>query len=85
MIGLFLRDLVRQLTEQDRRWRSNTLFFWDNAPYHQSKETRRLLAELQLHIGFSGPMSYDASPCELWFARFKTKDINPRKVKTGKR
>lgn len=85
MIELFLRDFVKQLTEEDRRWRNNTIIFWDGAPYHQSNETRRLLAELQVPLMISGPHSYDCSPCELWFAFFKKVNINPRKVKTGKR
>ena len=85
MIELFLRDLVTQLTEEDRRWRRNTLIFWDGAAYHQSNETRKLLAELQVPLMISGPHSYDASPCELWYAYFKMVDINPRKVKCGKR
>ena len=34
---------------------------------------------------FTGPHSYDASPIELFFAAFKSKDINPDKIKTGKR
>jgi hypothetical protein len=33
----------------------------------------------------SGPHSYDAAPCELWFSLFKRVNINPRRVKTGKR
>ena len=34
---------------------------------------------------FTGPHSYSASPVELLFAHFKADDINPRKLKTGKR
>ena len=32
-----------------------------------------------------GPHSYNAAPCELYFARFKAADINPREVKAGKK
>jgi len=85
VIMLFLRDLVRQLNEQDRKWRSNTIIFWDGAPYHRSKQTLDVLKELEVPIMFTGPHSYDASPCELWFAMFKKANINPRKVATGKR
>ena len=84
-ILLFIRDLVRQLNEQSRRWRDNTLIFWDGAPYHQSAATLKLLRDLQVPIFISGPHSYDAAPCELWFALFKIVNINPRRVKTGKR
>ena len=31
-----------------------------------------------------GPYSYDAAPCELFFAAFKRADINPSKVPLGK-
>ena len=68
MVELFLRDLVSKLSEEDRRWRQNTLLFWDGAPYHQSAETIKLVAELQVPLMISGPHSYDASPCELYFA-----------------
>jgi len=44
-----------------------------------------LLQELQVPMMMSGPHSYDAAPCELWFSLFKRVNINPRKVKTGKR
>ena len=85
MISLFMRDLVRQLNEQSRNWRKNTLIFWDGAAYHQKPETMQMLEQLQVPIMISGPHSYDAAPCELWFALFKSVNINPRKVKTGKR
>ena len=43
-----------------------------------------MLAGLKMPILFTGTHSYDASPCELWFAHFKKADVNPRHVKTGK-
>ena len=45
-IELFLRDLVSQVAEEDRRWRQNTIFFWDGAPYHQSREILEVLKTL---------------------------------------
>ena len=56
----------------------------DNAPYHKSKSTLKILEELKIPIIFTGPHSYDAAPCELWFAAFKAADINPRHLPTGK-
>lgn len=85
VILLFIRDLVRQLNEQDRRWRSKTLIFWDGARYHQSASAMKLLAELQVPIAVSGPYGYSCSPCELWYSLFKRVQINPRKIKSGKR
>ena len=57
----------------------------DGVTYHQSPEIISVFEELQLPIMISGPHSYDATPCELWFALFKSFNIKPRKFKTGKR
>ena len=57
----------------------------DNAPYHKSAAVLKLFRDLKIPIIFSGPHSYSAAPCELWFGAFKRADINPRRVKTGKR
>ena len=56
----------------------------DNAPYHSSKDTVKVLEALKIPTLFTGPHNYDASPVELWFAAFKSRDINPRHVPTGK-
>ena len=82
---LFIRELAAKLNQEDRRWRHNTLIFWDGAPYHKSRETMAVLEELQMPIMVTGPYSYDVSPCETFFAHFKRVNINPRKVATGKR
>ena len=34
IIIIFFRDLVRQLNQEDRRWRDKTIIFWDGAAYH---------------------------------------------------
>ena len=85
VITLFIRGLVKLLGEADRNWRKKTVVFWDGAAYHQSATTLKLLEELQVPVMWTGPYSYDISPCELWFALYKMVNINPRKVKTGKR
>ena len=85
MIELFLNSLVNKLDKERVTWRKDTVLLWDNAPYHTSPATLKTLKELQIPILFTGPHSYDASPCELWFAHFKRTDINPRHLKTGKR
>jgi hypothetical protein len=84
-ILLFIRGLVKQLNESNRHWRRNTFIYWDGAAYHQSTTTLKLLRDLQVPIMVSGPHSYEAAPCELWFSLFKRVNINPRKLKTGKR
>ena len=57
----------------------------DNAPYHTSSSTMKILEELEIPMIFTGPHSYDASPCELAFGHFKKADINPRKLPMNKR
>ena len=44
----------------------------------------KVFEKLQMPICYSGPYSYAASPVEQMFAAFKSTDINPRHVKTGK-
>ena len=85
LMELVLINLVRKLDQQRKNWRKDTVVFWDNAKYHASKSTLRVIRELRIPFFFTGPYSYDASPCELWFAHFKRADINPRHIKTGKR
>ena len=43
-----------------------------------------MLERLRVPIMMMGPYSYDIAPCELFFAAFKSADINPSKVSTGK-
>ena len=85
VFGMFLRQLVRKLDAENAAWRADTVILMDNAPYHKDKATLKLLCELKVPICYTGTHSYDASPVELLFAAFKSKDINPRHLKTGKR
>ncbi len=85
MIEIFLLSLVKKLDKEREAWRADTVLLWDNAPYHTSTSTLKVLKDLKIPILFTGPYSYDASPCELWFAHFKRQDVNPRRVKLGKR
>ena len=55
------------------------------AAYHTSKVAYDMLAGLKLKVIFTGAHSYDACPVEKFFAHFKKADINPRRIKTGKR
>ena len=81
---IFFHSLVRQLDRERPGWRDDTVILIDNAPYHASPATYKVFATLNLPIIFTGPHSYDAAPCELFFAAFKKADINPNRVKTGK-
>ena len=57
----------------------------DNATYHSCSSTLKILEDLGVPVLFTGPHSYSASPVELFFAAFKSSDINPRKAPTGKK
>ncbi len=72
------------LDEERKDWKRDTIIMLDNAPYHKSAATLKVFKEHNVSVLFSGPYSYDASPCELWFAAFKRADINPRHLKTSK-
>lgn len=81
---IYFRELVVILDRDKPSWRNNLVILVDGASYHSSKEFKKVAAKLRLPFMLFGPHSYDASPCELFFARFKSMDINPRHVPTGK-
>ena len=84
-MGVFLKELTDMLDRTRRGWRKNTVVLLDNAPYHTSKETMAVLQRLRVPTMFFAPYSFDVAPCELYFALFKSKDINPEGVPTGKK
>ena len=57
----------------------------DNAKYHCSQSTLKIFDTLDIPVLYTGPYSFSAVACELWFAAFKSQDINPRKLPIGKR
>ncbi len=79
-----MHELVSKLDEERPGWRKNTCLLLDNAPYHTSPATLGVMEKLKIPVLFTGPHSYDASPCELFFAHFKKADINPNRLATGK-
>jgi transposase len=85
VMEIYFRYLVKKLDKERPRWRHDTILLMDNAPYHKSSATMKVLEGLDIPICFTGPHSYDAAPCELLFAAFKANDINPRHIKTGKK
>ena len=66
-------------------WRDNTVFLWDNAPYHSSQETRAAIQALGVKIIFSGPYSYSGAAIETLFAHLKFGELNADGQPTGKR
>jgi len=80
----FFRQLVLKLNKDRIDWRDNTIVLLDNASYHRSSNALKLYESLRIPIMFSGPHSYDAAPCELYFAQFKSVDLNPDRLPMGK-
>lgn len=84
IIEIFLQHLVKKLDAEQPAWRRSTVLLLDNASYHTSGSTQKVLKDLQIPCLYTGPNSYLACPIELLFASLKADDINPRKVPTGK-
>ena len=84
-MALFFKSLSKKLDRERPNWRKDTVFLIDNAPYHKSKGILEEFDAQKLPIMYTGTHSYDAVPVELWFAAFKSRDVNPNRVKTGKR
>ena len=85
IMDIFFRYLDQRLEKERKKWKNNTIIILDNAPYHNSSYTLKTFESLKLPIMFTGPHSYDGSPCELFFAQFKQADINPRHLPMGKK
>ena len=82
---VFFIALVKILDRQRANWRNTTVIVLDNAPYHTASSTMKLFDDLKIPVVFLGAHSYNAAPCELFFANFKTGDINPRHLPMGKK
>ena len=82
---MYLLHLFKILDDQNKNWRRNTVIMLDNATYHKCQSVFEIFENNNVAVLFTGPHSYDASPCELYFATFKAADINPRHVATGKK
>ena len=84
VMEIFFHKLVKVLDRERTNWRTDTVVLLDNAPYHTAPATLKVFQDLNIPVMFTGPHSYDAAPCELFFAHFKKEDINPRKVAMSK-
>ena len=82
---LFISKLVAKLTKEDRNWRDNTLLLIDGARYQTSAESIRHMKALGFRVCVSAPYSYASAPVEYAFAFLKDTDLNPNRLKTGKR
>ena len=85
VMQMFFNCLLTKLDSERKNWRIYTVILLDGAPYHTSAPMMEFFRENQVPVLFTGPHSYDASPIELFFAAFKSKDINPQRLPMGKR
>ena len=85
VMEMFFVHLLKILDSKRKGWRRDTVILLDGAPYHRSAIMLDFFEDNQVPIIFTGPHSYDASPIELFFAAFKSRDINPEKLPLGKR
>jgi hypothetical protein len=82
---LYLTQLVIELERDRPGFRKDTVLQLDGASYHKGTQLQDHLRRLGVQVIFTGPHSYDASPCELFFAALKSGDLNPNDLPTGKR
>lgn len=82
---LFMQKLANKLGQQDKRWRDNTIILIDGAKYQTNKESVSYMMALGFRVCISAPYSYASSPIEYAFGYFKSVDLNPSKLKTGKK
>jgi hypothetical protein len=85
VMSLYISHLVNVLDNQRPDWRRDTVLLLDGAGYHKSTMVRDHLAKLGVPVIYTGPRSYDAAPCELFFSQLKNGDLNPLGFPTGKR
>ena len=82
---LYLHHLVDKLERECPNFRDTHCVIWDNAPYHQSTSTLRVLQRLNVPVLFFSPHSYNIAVCELFFAYMKATHLNPDHLPTGKK
>ena len=62
IMAIYFNQLIQTLDADRPGWRQDHVWCLDNAPYHKSAATLKLLKEKQVPVIFTGPHSYDASP-----------------------
>ena len=81
----FFRQLVLKLNKDRIDWRDNSIVLMDNASYHKTSNSLQLYESLRMPTMFTAPHSYDVAPAELFFAHFKSVDLNPDRLPMGKK
>jgi len=82
---IYFHQLAAKLDRERPSWREDSVIITDNAPYHVSASTQRVLQDLRIPILFFGPHSYNIAVCELFFAFVKSTHLNPTFMPTGKK
>ena len=82
---LFMTWLAAKLTKEDKDWRRNTLLLIDGARYQTCNASVEHMKALGFRVCVSAPYSYATAPVELAFAFLKDRDLNPGRLKTGKK
>ena len=80
-----MSKLATKLTKEDINWRDNTIVLCDGAKYQTNKESVNYMKGLGFKVCISAPYSYASSPIEYAFGYFKSVDLNPERLKTGKK
>ena len=79
----FMIKMVEHLDDQDHDWRKNTVIMVDNAQYHRSDATKRLIANLNIPVLFMGPYQFRVAPVEMMFNYVKQHHLNPLRTKVS--
>ena len=85
VMRLYLTQLALELERDRPNFRKETILLLDGASYHKTQEIQDHLRRLGLQVIYTGPHSYDAAPCELFFAGIKKGDLNPDELPMGKK
>lgn len=84
MFQLFLFELIEVFDKKNANWRNESVILLDNAAYHTSKSTLKMIQDLEIPVLFLGPYSYLMAPIELYWGIFKKMDLNPNEIPTSK-
>ena len=74
---LFVVKLVEHLDSLEREWRKRTVLMLDNANYHRSDNTQRVMKQLHVPVLYLGPYHFRMAPVEMLFNYIKGRDLNP--------
>ena len=69
---VYLTNLAIKLDMERPTWREDSVVLLDGARPHIAEQTvNHIVNKLKMPVIFTAPYSYDAAPCELFFAYFK--------------